>query len=61
MRGGDLEMLKRAVVLLKRERERERDNFSVNERGLIGPRRESQCYISCKKSSAASYAEHTRR
>ena len=42
MRGGDLEMLKRAVVLLKRERER--DNFSVNERGLIGPRRESQCY-----------------
>ena len=44
MRGGDLEMLKRAVVLLKRERERERDNFSVNERGLIGPRRESQCY-----------------
>ena len=31
-------------VIKKRERERERDNFSVNERGLIGPRRESQCY-----------------
>ena len=30
MRGGDLEMLKRAVVLLKRER----DNYSVKERGF---------------------------
>ena len=31
MRGGDLEMLKRAVVLLKRERERERILVSTKE------------------------------